>query len=138
LVPRTCAVRHELEAWGQPQGALPLRLETPGRTRQEPARRWPGASVVRQVAVEYADGRRAVAVRRLLVVPSSPLAPQAAGAYSAAPAKAAEYVAEPIQRVEARWCAWAAEAEAAISDSEGRGQGRRGRTPRLWRSHALH
>jgi hypothetical protein len=39
--------------------------------------------------------------------------------------------------VEARWCACAADAEAAISDYEGRGQGRRGRTPRLWRSHAL-
>src|SRR5262249_60928432 len=27
---------------------------------------------------------------------------------------------------------------AAISDYEGRGQGRRGRTPRPWRSHVLH
>ena len=34
--------------------------------------------------------------------------------------------------------ACAADAEAAISDYEGRGQGRRGRTPRLWRYHALH
>jgi transposase len=34
--------------------------------------------------------------------------------------------------------ACAADAEAAISDYEGRGQGRRGRTPRRWRSHALH
>jgi transposase len=40
--------------------------------------------------------------------------------------------------VEARWFAWAADAEAAISDYEGRGQGRRGRTPRRWRYHALH
>src|SRR2546428_14024056 len=31
-----------------------------------------------------------------------------------------------------------ADAEAAISDYEGRGQGRRGRTPYLWRYHALH
>jgi transposase len=40
--------------------------------------------------------------------------------------------------VAARWCAWAADAEAAISDAEGRGQARRSRTPRLWRSQALH
>jgi hypothetical protein len=40
--------------------------------------------------------------------------------------------------VEARWCACAADAAAAISDYAGRGQGRRGRTPRLWRSHVLH
>jgi transposase len=40
--------------------------------------------------------------------------------------------------VEARWFACAADAEAASSDYEGRGQGRRGRTPRLWRYHALH
>src|SRR5262247_565448 len=35
LVPRTCAVRQELETWGQQQRALPLLLEKPGRTRQE-------------------------------------------------------------------------------------------------------
>jgi transposase len=38
LVPRTCAVRQELEAWGQQQGKLPLLLEKPGRIRQEPLR----------------------------------------------------------------------------------------------------
>ena len=37
LVPRTCAVRQALETWGQQQEALPLLLEKPGRTRQEPA-----------------------------------------------------------------------------------------------------
>jgi transposase len=40
LVPRTCAVRQELEAWGQQHGVLALLLEKPGRTRQEPPRRW--------------------------------------------------------------------------------------------------
>jgi transposase len=138
LVPRTCAVRHELEAWGQQQNSLPLLLEKPGRTRQEPPRRWHGASVVRPVAVEYADGRRTVEALRFLVVHSSQLAQQAAVASSAAQAKEAERVAEHIQRVEARWFACAADAEAAISDYEGRGQGRRGRQPRLWRYHALH
>ena len=52
LVPRTCAVRQELEAWGPQQGALPLVLEKPGRTRQESPRRWHGQSVVRRVEVE--------------------------------------------------------------------------------------
>src|SRR5262245_16667050 len=42
LVPRTCAVRPELAAWGQQHGPLPLLLEKPGRTRQEPPRRWHG------------------------------------------------------------------------------------------------
>src|SRR6266446_9507645 len=138
LVPRTCAVRPELEAWGQQHGPLPLLLEKPGRTRQEPPRRWHGHSVVRQVEVEYADGRLALAELRFLVVHSSQLAQQAAVAYTAAQAKEVERVAEHIQRVEARWFACAADAEAAITDYEGRGQGRRGRTPHLWRYHALH
>ena len=138
LVPRTCAVRQELEAWGQQQGPLPLLLEKPGRTRQEPPRRWHGHSVVRQVEVEDADGRLALEERRFLVVHSSQLAQQAAVAYNAAHTKEAERVAAHIQRVEARWFACAADAEAAIIDSAGRGQGRRGRTPRLWRYHALH
>ena len=42
LVPRTCAVRQEVEAWGQQHGPLPLVLEKPGRTRQEAPRRWHG------------------------------------------------------------------------------------------------
>jgi len=138
LVPRTCAVRQEVEAWGQQHGALPLLLEKPGRTRQEPPRCWHGQSVVRRVPVEYADGRLDMAEIRFLVVHSSQLAQQAATAYAAAQAKEAERVAEHIQRVEARWFACAADAEAAISDYAGRGQGRRGRTPRLWRSHVLH
>jgi hypothetical protein len=138
LVPRTCAVRHELEAWGQQQGPLPLLLEQPGRTRQEPPRRWHGASVVRPVEVAYADGRRAVEALRFRVVPSRQVAQPAAVASSAAQAKEAERVAEPSQRVAARWFAWAADAAAALSASAGRGQGRRGRQPPLGRSPALH
>src|SRR5215471_421287 len=137
LVPRTCAVRQELETWGQQQGTLPLLLEKPGRTRQEAPRRWHGQSVRPPVEVEYADGRHAVEALRFLVVRSSQLAQQAATTYTAAQAKEAERVAEHIQRVEARWFACAADAEAAIIDYEGRGQGRRGRKPRLWRYHAL-
>jgi transposase len=138
LVPRTCAVRQEVETWGQQHGPLPLLLEKPGRTRQEPPRQWPGQSVVRRVPVKYPDGRLEVAERRFLVVPSSQLASQAAEADAAAQAKEAAQVAEHIQRVEARWFACVADAEAAITEYEGRGQGRRGRKPRPWRSHALH
>jgi transposase len=71
LVPRTCAVRQEVEAWGHQQSALPLVLDKPGRTRQEPPRRWHGASVVRPGEVEYADGRLERAALRFLVVHSS-------------------------------------------------------------------
>jgi transposase len=138
LVPRTCAVRQEVEAWGQQQEALPLLLEKPGRTRQEAPRRWHGASVVRQVEVEDAEGHLDVAEIRFLVVHSSQLAHQAAEAYAAAQAKEAEPLAAHIQHVEARWFACAADAEAAIAEYEGRGQGRRGRKPRPWRYHDLH
>ena len=37
LVPRTCAVRQALEAWGRQQPALPLLVEKPGRTQHEEA-----------------------------------------------------------------------------------------------------
>src|SRR5499427_9455275 len=137
-VPRTCAVRQEVETWGQQHGALPLLLEKPGRTRQEPPRRWHGHSVVRRVPVEYADGRLAVAEIRCLVVHSSQLAHQAAVAYAAAQAQEAERVAEHVRHVEARWFACVADAEAAIAKYAGRGQGRRGRKPHPWRYHALH
>jgi hypothetical protein len=90
------------------------------------------------VEVEDADGRLAGEELRFLVVHSSQLVQQAAAASSAAQAKEAERIAEHSKRVEARWFACATDAEAAITDYEGRGQGRRGRQPRLWRSHTLH
>jgi transposase len=138
LVPRTCAVRQELEAWGQQYSGWPVLLEKPGRTRQEPPRRWHGQSVVRRVPVEYADGRLDMAEIRFLVVHSSQLAHQAAVAYAAAQAKEAERVTEHVRHVEARWLACAADAEAAIAEYEGWGQGRRGRKPLPWRHHVLH
>src|SRR4029453_45585 len=112
--------------------------EKPGGTRQEPPRRWHGYRVVRPVEVEYADGRLAGEELRFLVVHSRQVAQQAAIAYTAAQAREAKRIVEHIQRIEARWFAWAADAEAAITDYEGRGQGRRGRRPRPWRYHALH
>jgi transposase len=137
LVPRTCAIRQELEAWGQQQPALPLLVEKPGRTRQEPPRRWHGQSVTRPVDVEYSDGRVVPEALRFVVVHSSQLAQQQAHTYAMAQAKEAERVAEHRRRVEARRFACAADAEAAVADYEGRGQGRRGRRPRPWQYHAV-
>ena len=97
-------MRQEVEAWGQQPGPLPLWLEKPGRTRQEGTAR--GGSC-RQVEVEDADGRLAMAELCCLVVHSSQLADQTAVAYAAAQAKAAERLAEPIRRVEARCLACA-------------------------------
>jgi transposase len=88
--------------------------------------------------VEYPEGRLDVAELRCLVVHSSQLAHQTAVAYAAAQAKEAERIAAHVQRVEARWFACAADAAEALADYEGRGQGRRGRKPHPWRSHALH
>jgi transposase len=137
LVPRTCAVRRELEGWGQQQPALPLLLEKPGGTQRDAPRRWHGQSVIRRVDVEYADGRMAQEDVRFVVVHSRTLAQQEAMAYAAARAKEAERVAEHITRVAAKQYACAADAEAAIADYEGRSQGRRGRRPQPWRYHSL-
>src|SRR5262245_12607811 len=92
---------------------------------------------MRRVVVEYADGRQDMAELRFLVVHSSQLASQAAGAYAAAQTKEAARVAEHVQRIEARWFAGVAGAEAAMAEYAGRGQGRRGRKPRPWRYHSL-
>ena len=137
LVPRTCAVRQELEAWGREQLALPLLVEKPGRTQAEAPRRWHGHSVLRQVAVEYSDGRVAQKAMRFLVVHSSQRAQQQSQAYAAAQAKESEAVATHVWQVHARWFACRPDAEAAIAEYEGRGQGRRGRRPRPWRYHTV-
>ena len=137
LVPRTCAVRQELEAWGQQQPALPLLVEKPGRTRDEAGRRWRGQSVIRQVEVEYREGQVAQAALRFVVVHSSQLAQQQAQTYAATQVKEAEALADHIKHAEARQFACLADAEAAIAEYEGRGQGRRGRRPRPWRYHTV-
>jgi len=76
LVPRTCAVRQELEMWGRAQPTLPLLVEKAGRTQHEAPRRWHGQSVLRQVEVEYSDGRVAQEEWRFVVVHASQLAQQ--------------------------------------------------------------
>jgi transposase len=138
LVPRTCRIRQELEAWGQQHAPLPLLVEKPGRTKRDAPRRWRGQSVERVVAVEYGDGRVEQEPLRFVVVQSSQLAQQHAMAYATAQAKEAEQVADHIRRVAACSFACAADAEAAIAQEEGHGPGRRGRPAQRWRYHALH
>jgi transposase len=138
LVPRTCTVRQELEAWGREQPALPLVLEKPGRTKEEPPRCWHGQSVMRRVEVEYSDGRVTTEALRFVVVHSSQLAQQQAQTYASAQGKEAEAVTDHATRVQAQWFACLPDAEAALAAYEGREQGRRGRRPRPWRYHAVH
>ena len=137
LVPRTCAVRQELEDWGRAQPALPLVLEKPGRTKEEPPRRWHGQSVMRRVEIEYSDGRVTTEACRFVVVHSSQLAQQQAQTYASAQGKEAEAVTDHVKRVQAQWFACVPDAEAALAAYEGREPGRRGRRPRPWRYHAV-
>ena len=137
LVPRTCAIRQALEAWGQQQRALPLLVEKPGRTKAEAPRPWHGQSVMRPVEVEYSEQRVVQEEVRFVVVHSSQLAQQQAQASAAAQVKEAEAVADHVRQVHTRWFACWPDAEAAIAEYEGRGQGRRGRPPRPWRYHTL-
>jgi len=137
LVPRTCAVRQALEAWGAQQAALPLLVEKPGRTKAEACRQWHGQSVIRPVEVEYSDGRVAQEALRFLVVHSSQLAQQHTQTYASAQEKEAEALADYVQRVHARWFACEAEAVAAMAEYEHHEPGRRGRRPHPWRYHAV-
>src|SRR4029434_10198835 len=108
LVPRTCAVRQDLEAWGQQPPALPLLLEKPGRTKAEAPRRWHGQSGIRQVEVEYRDERVSPAALRFVVVHSSQLAQPQAQSSAAAQAKEAEDVADHMLQVPAPESGWLA------------------------------
>jgi transposase len=137
LVPRTCAIRQELEAWGCQHTPLPLLAEKPGRTRDEAPRRWRGQSVRRQVEVEYSDGRVAQEEVRFVVVHSSQLAQQQTHTYAAAQGKEAEAVADHVRQVHARWFACLPDAEAAIAEDEDRAPERRGRRSHPWRYHTV-
>jgi transposase len=137
LVPRTCAVRQELEAWGQQQPVLPLLVEKPGRTKDEAPRRWHGHSVLRRVEVEYSEGRVAQEELRFVVVHSSQLAQQQSHTYAVAQEKEDAAVADHVKHVQAQWFACEADAVAAIAAYEGRGPGRRGRRPHAWRYHTV-
>ena len=137
LVPRTCAIRQEVEAWGRHQSSLPLLVDKPGRTRQEPPRRWYGRSVSREVEVEYGDGQVALAPVRFVAVYSTQLAEQQAQAYSKAQSREAEDLVQHIAQVAGRPFACAADAEAAIAEYEGRHAGKRGRHMCRWHYHAV-
>jgi transposase len=137
LVPRTCTIRQELEAWGRQHAALPLLVEKPGRTKDEEPRRWHGHSVLRRVEVEDSTGRVTQEEVRFVVVHSSQLAQQHAQPYASAQEKEAEAVADHVRQVHAQWFACQPDAEAAIAAYEGQGPGRRGRRPRPWRYHTL-
>jgi transposase len=138
LVPRTCALRQELEAWGRQQPPLPLLVEKPGRTKDEAPRQWHGHSVLRPVAVEDGEGRVAQEELRFVVVHSSQLAQQQGHTYVVAQEKEAKALADHAPRVHAQWFACEADAAAAIAEYAGRGPGRRGRRPRPWRYHTVH
>jgi transposase len=112
-------------------------VEKPGRTQDEAPRHWHGHSVLRHVEVEYSDGRVAQQELRFVVVHSSQLAQQQTHTYASAQEKEAQTVADHMQRVQARWFACLPDADAAIAEYEGRGQGRRGRHPRPWRYHTV-
>jgi hypothetical protein len=89
---------------------------------------------MRQGEVEYSDGRVTLAELRFVVVHASQLAHQPTQTYASGQAQEAQTVADHVMQVQARWFACLPDAEAAIVDYEGRGQGRRGRRPRPWRS----
>ena len=126
-------MRQGLEAWGQQPSTLPLVGEQLGRTKAEALRRWHGHSVMRQVEVEYSDGRGALEALRFVVVHARQLAQQQTLASTAAQAQEAEAVMAHAKPGQAQWFACEAEATAAIAEYEGRGQGRRGCRPHSWR-----
>ena len=137
LVPRTCGIRQEVEAWGQKQSSLSLLVDKPARRRGETPRRWYGRSITREVEVEYGDGRIELAPVRFVAVYSTQLAQQHAEAYGKAQAREALALAEHVAQVERRRFACEADARAAIAELEGRERGKRGRRPCRWRYHEV-
>jgi hypothetical protein len=119
LVPRTCAIRQELEAWGQHQAPFPLLVEKPGRTKVEAPRRWHGQSVLRRVEVEYREGQTAQEEVRFVVVHASQLA-QPASPVLCRSSGWKPRLADHVRHVHARWFACQPDAEAAIATYEGR------------------
>ena len=112
-------------------------MEKPGRRRDEAPRFWHGQSLRRHVEVEYSDGRVALEALRFVIVHSSQLAQQQTSTYTVAQEKEAQAVAAHRLRVQARWFVCRPDADAALAEYEGRGQGRRGRRPRPWRYHVV-
>lgn len=137
LVPRTCAIRQEVESWGQQQTSLPLLLEKAGKRHSDAPRRWYGRSVTRQVEVEDGQGRVSLAPIRFVAVYSTQLAQRHAEAHATQQLKEAKSLATHVAQVESRQFACQADAEGAIATYEGRGPGRRGRVATPWRYHEV-
>ena len=111
LVPRTCAIRQEVERWGQQQASLPLLLEKPGKRRLDAPRRWYGRSVTRQVEVEDGEGQVTLAPMRFVAVYSTQLAQRHAQAHTNQQHKEAKSLATHIAQVQCRQFACQADAE---------------------------
>jgi transposase len=137
LVPRTCGIRQEVEAWGQQQASLPLLVDKPARRRRDAPRRWYGRSITREVEVEYDDGGIEFAPVRFVAVYSTQLAQHHEAAYGKAQVREAAALAEHVAQVQRRRFACEADAEAAIAEYEGRGAGKRGRHTCRWRYHEV-
>lgn len=135
LVPRTCAIRQEVETWGQQQVSLPLLLEKPGKRHADVPRRWYGRSVTREVEVEDGDGQVTLAPIRFIAVYSTQLAQRHAATHEHQQTREAQALAAHIAQVQRRQFACQADAESAIAEYEGRGAGRRGRAVTRWRYH---
>jgi hypothetical protein len=104
LVPRTCSLRQEVEAWGQKQSSLPLLVDKPARRRRDVPRRWYGRSVTREVEVEYDDGRLERAPVRFVAVYSSQWAPHHEEAYHKGQERETETLAEHVSGAAAALC----------------------------------
>lgn len=137
LVPRTCAIRQEVERWGQQQASLPLLLEKAGKRRSDAPRRWYGRSVTRQVEVEDGQGQVSLAPIRFVAVYSTQLAQCHAEAHTNRQHKEAKSLATHVAQVESRPFACQADAEGAIAAYKGRAPGQRGRPATRWRYHEV-
>ena len=138
LVPRTCGIRQEVEAWGQRQVSLPLLLERPAKRQGDAPRRWYGRSVIREVEVEDQEGHVTLAPVRFIALYSTQLAQNHERAHRQAQAREAQALATHIAHVQSRPFACEADAMGAIAEYEGRGPGRRGRAATPWRYHEVH
>jgi transposase len=138
LVPRTCGIRQEVEAWGQRQVSLPLLLERPAKRQGDRPRRWYGRSVMRQVEVEDQEGHVTLAPIRFIALYSTQLAQQHEQSYSQAQTREAQTLAAHIAQVQSRPFACEADAMGAIAEYEGHRPGRRGRAATPWRYHEVH
>lgn len=115
LVPRTCGIRQEVEAWGQTQSSLPLLVDKPARRRRDAPRQWYGRSLTREVEVEYHDGHIELAPVRFVAGYSSQLAQHHEEAYGKGQVREAETLAEHGAQVQRRRFACETDAQAAIA-----------------------